>query len=273
MRKRTIKGIRTNKVTKKRKIKGPSRNFRWFGSGFVRICILVVVVAGISVAFLLCYQFILESDRLKLRQIRIEGVDAKLRRELIKISGLNTESNVFTINLNALKEAMESHVWVRAAEVERRLPYTIIIRVEREIPFALVRMDRPYYMNRYGEIFKEVGRFEDIDLPIITGISKKEPESKEQLERAAFALRALESENGLWSLTELSEINVKRTRGISLYFNHVAAEIKLVCDDLRGKIEGLGKVTEHLRKVGRMQQVKGIDMDHVDGAVVSFRTS
>ena len=273
MRKQPIKKARINKVVKKKKTKGVRRISRWFGSGFVKISFLFAGVAVISVAFLFCYQFILESDHLKLRQVKIEGVDAKLRRELIKISGLNTESNVLSISLNELKEEMERHSWIRTVEVERRLPDTIIIRAEREVASALVRMDRIYYMNRYGELFKEVGKSDDTDFPIVTGISKKGLESKEQLERAARTLRALESENGLWSLKELSEINVKRGRGVSLYFNHVAAEIKLMSDKITGKMEGLKKVTEHLRKTGRMNQVKGIDMDHVDGAVVSFRRS
>ncbi|MDY6879768.1 MAG: FtsQ-type POTRA domain-containing protein [Desulfatiglans sp.] len=271
MKKRT-KRIRTNRVTKRKKTKQLPDIFRWLGPGFVRICLFVACVSGISVVFLWGYQILTESDFLKLRQIRIEGANAELRRELIDLSGLNAESNVFTADLNSLKEAIETHVWVRTAEVERRLPDTIIIRVEREIPFAVVRMDHSYYMNRYGEIFKKIERFEDMDLPIVTGIAKEPQDGKDQLERAAFTLRSLESEKGLWSLAELSEIHVKSGKGLSLYFNHVAAEIKIVCEDFTGKIKGLRKVTEHLRRSGRMRQVKAIDMNHVDGAVVSFRT-
>jgi hypothetical protein len=84
-------------------------------------------------------------------------------------------------------------------------------------------------------------------------------------------MRTLESEEGLWSLDELSEIHVENDRGMSLYFSHLAAEIKVKCEDFASKMEGLKRVTEHLSQTGRIHQVTGIDLNHADGAIVSFR--
>ncbi|MBW2118592.1 MAG: hypothetical protein JRH09_11830 [Deltaproteobacteria bacterium] len=58
---------------------------------------------------------------------------------------------------------------------------------------------------------------------------------------------------------------------MSIYFNHMTAEIKLMSYDLQSKMEGLKRVAEHLRRTGRIHQVTSINLNRVDGAVVSFK--
>jgi hypothetical protein len=112
-----------------------------------------------------------------------------------------------------------------------------------------------------------------MDLPVITGVSKQGSEIRRQLEKATHLMKLLESEQGLWSLNELSEIHMNEYGGMSLYFNRISAEIKLADEDLTEKIEGLKKVTKHLAQTGRINQVIGIDLNQVDGAVVSFKST
>jgi cell division septal protein FtsQ len=187
------------------------------------------------------------------------------------MGGLNSDLSLLDLNLNELKQKMEKHPWVRSVKLERRFPHTLTVQAEKEAPSALVLMDRFYYMNRYGEVFKEVSELEDMDFPVVTGVSKQGTGASRQLDRAVRIMRILESEAGLWSVNELSEIHVKKDGGASLYFNHLAAEIKLICDDLTVKMAGLRKVAEHLTRTGRIHQVTAIDLSHVDGALVSFK--
>lgn len=241
------------------------------GSGFAKLFCLLLAVAVISLSFLSIYHYLLTSPYVKLRQVNVTGVDSKLRHELIRICGLNSELSLVGLNLNELKLKMEKHPWVRSVKLERRFPHSLFIKAEKQVPSGLVVMDKTYYMNRHGEIFKEVNDSEEMDFPIITGISRDESENREQLHRAARIIKILESEKGLWSLSELSEIHLKKNRGMSIYFNHLAAEIKVTAKDLADKMDGLNKVAEHLSRTGRIQQVTRIDLNHVDGAVVSFR--
>ena len=133
-------------------------------------------------------------------------------------------------------------------------------------------MDKFYYMNRWGEIFKEVWEWEELDFPVITGISSKQSKDwQEKLDVASLILDALGSEKGFWSLKELSEIHLNTDGSLSLYYQHMAAEIKLRPCDLESKMKGLKKVAEHLRRTGRIHQVTNIDLNHVDGALVSFK--
>ncbi|UCF84407.1 MAG: cell division protein FtsQ, partial [Desulfobacteraceae bacterium] len=109
--------------------------------------------------------------------------------------------------------------------------------------------------------------------PVITGVSKQGSEIRKQLEEAARIIKALKSEQGMLSLNELSEIHMNEDGGMSLYFNRLSAEIKLACENLSSKIEGLKKVAKHLTQTGRIHQVTGIDLNQAGEAVVSFKTS
>jgi cell division protein FtsQ len=166
---------------------------------------------------------------------------------------------------------MEKHPWVKSVKLRRRFPDTLLVRAEKETPAALVVMDEIYYyMNRGGEVFKKVDVTDEVDFPVITGVSRQGSETREQLQRVAYIMRILESQEGLWSLRELSEIHVKRHAEMSLYFAHLGAEIK-ICDSFEDKIDRLKKVAKHLSKTDRIHQVTGIDLNAADGAVVSFR--
>lgn len=288
MKKRSL--LNRQSVKGKRKREGKKNVFavynviHWFGSGFLKLFILVAVVAMISLSFLYLYHYLLTSPYMKLERVEVKGVDGEIRHDLIQACGLNPDMSLLALRLNELKQKMENHPWVRSVKLERRFPHTLIVRAEKEIPSALVVMDKICYMNRYGEVFKEVCESEEMDFPVITGASEQGSEVSEQLDRAAQIMGILEFEEGLWSLNELSEIHIKKDGGMSLYFNHLAAEIKLMCDqpgierpqpgmagDLASKMETLKEVAGHLIKTGRIHQVTGIDLNHVDGAVVSFR--
>lgn len=231
----------------------------------------MLVVSLVTLTFLTIYNYLIKSPYLRLQRLEIQGVDDETRSQLLERSGLDDCPSLLAINLNVLKKKMEEHPWARSVQLERRFPHTLIARVEKERPVALVSMGKLYYMNRWGEAFKEVGGSERIDLPLITGISEDGPEVQEKLKRVAYIIKALESERGHWSLSYLSEVNVKEDGLISLYFANLKAEIKLIWCDLGIKIDELKRVTRHLRKTGQIHQVANIDLTYMDGAVISFK--
>jgi len=255
------------------------------GSCLLKVSLLFVVIGVISISFLSLYHYLLKSPYIRLEEVDVRGVDGEIKNDLIKMCGLDDKRSLLALHLNELKQKMEKHPWIRSVKLERRFPHILIVQAEKEIPLALVLRDKVYYMNRRGEAFKEVDKSEEMDFPVITGLSKEEADVKKQLGLAVFIIKILESEEGLWSLNELSEINVKKDGGLSLYFNHLPVEIKLMSDlpaiagsayegkwaeDFSNRLDGLKKVADHLRQTGRIHQVTKIDLNYVDGAVVTF---
>jgi len=271
MKKRSSLVKQSVKKRKKRVFIAIPEMVRRFSPGCLKVFILLSIIAIVSFVFLSIYNYLISSPYLKLQIVDIEGVDKEIRHELILMCGLNPDMSLVALNLNKLKQKMEKHPWIRKVGLERRFPHTLIVDAEKEAPTAVLIADRVYYVNRWGEVFKEVEESDDIDFPVITGVSMKRSETPEQLQSAVMIIKTLSQEKGLWSLDELSEIHVKQYGFVSLYFNNVAAEIKLKCDDLPGKMDGLRKLAKHLRKTGRIRKVTGIDLNYMDGAVVSFK--
>ena len=243
------------------------------GSGFLKIFIVVAVIAGVSLSFISFYNYLLRSPYMKLEQVDMKGVDGKIRNELIEMCGLNSEQSLLGLNLGKLKKRMDEHPWIRSVKLERRFPHTLIVDVEKQVPAALVLTDRFYYVNQRGEIFKTVSESDDNDFPIITGLSEERSSAQEQLNKTMQVISVLESEDDLWSLEGVSEIHLRKNEEISIYFNHLRAEVTFTWNEFGDKIAGLKKVAEHLNQSGKIDTVTQINLNYEDGAVVSFTNS
>ena len=241
------------------------------GTGLLKVLVVLGAITLTSLCFLSLYNCLLTSPYMKLHQVILEGVDKKTGDELIRMCGLTSDMSLLGLNLKELKRKMEKHPWIRSVTLEREFPHTLSVQAEREVPRALVKMGRIYYMNRWGEIFKAVEASEDMDLPVVTGVSQGEKTLSKHLVAAARVMEALEPEKGMWSLKELSEVHIDGQGDLSLYFNHLATEIKLSCEHIPADLKGLKKVAQHLVLTDQIHHVNGIDLSYGDGAVVSFK--
>jgi len=259
----------------KRKKPGNHSTIRRFlgliGSSFVKFSFLLVGLVFISLLFLSLYQYLLSSPYIKLEQIVVKGVDEETKEELMEMLRLNFEESLLAINLDELKQGLEKHPWIRSVQLEKQFPHTLIIWAEKERPRALVVLGGLFYINPWGEIFKEVDQGDDIDYPVVTGISSNDMVRETQLKLAVSMLRLLESEKGPFSLKELSEIHFSKNENVSFYTLSFPAVIKLKGSDLGVKKDELRKVVKHLRETGLIHMVRAIDLNYRDGAAVSFR--
>ena len=244
---------------------------RNIGSGVLKVFLFLSVLTAISLTFVTLYNYLLTSPYMQLGYVEIRGVDKGIRNELLQTCGLTSEQGLLSLKLGALKEQMETHPWVRTATVERRFPDTLIVQIQKEEPVVLVLLDQFFYMNKQGQLFKPVSRYEEMDFPILTGLSKTDPGQEEKLDQAAHVLSVLKAQNNRWSLQNLSEIHLNENGGISLYFNHIPAAIRISRHHPGRNIEKLKQVAKHLTKSGKINLVTRIDLNHGDSVVVSFK--
>ena len=244
---------------------------RNIGSGVLKVFLFLSVLTVISLTFVILYNYLLTSPYMKLAHVEIRGVDKDMKNELLQMCGLTVEQGLLSLKLEALKNRMEKHPWVRTATVERRFPDTLIVEVQKEEPVMLVLLDQFFYMNSQGRLFKPVSQDEEMDFPILTGLSKTDPGQKEKLDQTAHVLNVLKAQKDRWSLQNLSEIHLNKNGGISLYFNHIRAAIRISQHNLARNMEELKQVAKHLSKSGKINLVTQIDLNHVDGAIVSFK--
>ncbi len=232
-------------------------------------CVLIGIVV-LSLLFVAVYEYLLTSPYVKLKQIIVTGVREEVKQEIITLARPDTNASLLAINLRKLKSEIERHPWIRTATLEKRFPHTLVIEAEQEQPQAVVALDRLYFMNRWGTLFKEVGPNEALDYPVVTFDRTSGPLADHHLELAAHVIDALASDKGPWTLQDLSEVHLKGDGRVSLYFQSLPAVIHASSEDLADKMAGLRTVLEDLRCRDRIHLVRTIDLNVRDGAVVSF---
>lgn len=98
----------------------------------------------------------------EMREVKRADVEAALQGVL--------KGNFFSINLEAVKVAMEKLPWVRRAEVRRVWPSRLEIRVEEQIPAARWGEAKSELVNIQGEVFAaslQEGQYSQ--LPLLVG--------------------------------------------------------------------------------------------------------
>jgi cell division protein FtsQ len=239
----------------------------------LKLVFVAVILALISLAFLSLYGYLLTSPYIRLEQVEVLGVDEELKVELLEMAQLNYEHSLLAVDLNAVKDRLEKHPWVRSADVEKSFPHLLIIRAEKQEPVALALDAKLYYMNRRGDLFKEVLPDERVDYPVITGLSENERQKEEQIMAAVEVLRLFESEEPPWDLDHLCEVHVKEDGTLQLYVSFMPGHIRIKAADLAVKLDELKKLVEHLAGTGRIHLVKAIRLDYGEGAAVAFEKS
>ncbi|OQY49809.1 MAG: hypothetical protein B6240_02720 [Desulfobacteraceae bacterium 4572_87] len=267
------KKVRPHAPRNRRKTSGipVSDIIRSIGSGMLKVFGFLSVLSVVSLTFVMLYNYLLTSPYMKLENVEIHGVDEGIKNELLQMCGLTSKQGLLSLKLESLRKTIEKHPWVKTATVERKFPHSLIVHVEKEDPVILVLLDQLFYMNGQGQLFTPVLPDEEVDFPILTGLRGTETDQRKKLEQTVHVLNVLEEEEGHWSIQNLSEMHLNKNGGISLYFNHIQAAINISLENPGPHMEGLKQVTKHLNKSGKINLVTRIDLNHVDGAVVSFK--
>ena len=117
-------------------------------------------------------------SKIKLKEIHLIGRENISKRMIIQELGLNSQTSMISINLKSLNEKLQAIKWVKSSIIERRLPDTIIIKLEEYKPFALLQVnDGHIVISSDGKrIIKDNGKFSY--LPVINGNGSEKHASK-----------------------------------------------------------------------------------------------
>jgi cell division protein FtsQ len=243
------------------------------GSSFIKFSCLILVVVSLSLFFVTIYQYLLTSAYIKLEEVVITGVDGEMKHRLLEMSQLRFDLSLLAVNTRDLKRRLEKHPWIRSVDIEKHFPHTLMIHAEKQEPCGVVALDKLYYVNRHGEMFKEVDQDDALDFPIVTGLPPQGEDLQTKLRLATQVLDFLENHGGDWSERDLSEIHLEDHEYFTLYLRSIPGAVCLSRTSLETKLGKLNRVIDHLNKTGRTHMVRSINLDYGDGVVVSFRNT
>lgn len=127
---------------------------------------LILILIGGGIYFLL-------SPFFNIKEIKTSGNNKITREELISLSEIQLEENIFKIRKSQTEKNIKQNAYIESIKIKRSLPNTIKIEVTERTPTYMISLANAYlYINNQG-YFLEVSK-ESLNLPILVGYSTKE---------------------------------------------------------------------------------------------------
>ncbi|MBM3889613.1 MAG: FtsQ-type POTRA domain-containing protein [Verrucomicrobia bacterium] len=113
----------------------------------IAIAMLGILLVGMLAFHAFAYfttEFFAKNPRYNVASIEVE-TDGKLKREqIIELAGMHEGQNIFTLDLAAIRNALETYPVIRRAEILRQMPNKVRIIVSERVPVAMF-YTRPQY--------------------------------------------------------------------------------------------------------------------------------
>ncbi len=219
--------------------------------GAVRILKATACLAsGLLIIFGASYLYheLLKSPYFAIKEITVSGNMRVSRAEILEMAGANIGDNLLKINTAEIKKNVRLNTWVSGVNVARNLPDKLSIAVKERNPVAFINLDGAlYFVDETGTIFKRTSIGDDIDLPVITGLTREDIEQEAKVSELAIKavnLIHLLANKGIFADDELSEINVDKTYGLTLYTMQQGTRIELGDGDFTDKMARLERVIQ-----------------------------
>jgi len=95
--------------------------------------------------FLISAIVYLQSPLSYIKQIEVTGNEIVKEEEIIQLSGLSTETNIWVINQQNIKESFKDHPMIQNIEVKRELPNTVQIDVKEHDVVGYIKNDLEFH--------------------------------------------------------------------------------------------------------------------------------
>lgn len=111
---------------------------------------------------------------LEIKTITIEGGHHIDRQKVLDLAKVKSGTGLHHIVTSVIKEQVESHPWVKEAEVTRVPFHELRISLVERKPAAVIRADSQNFLtDAEGHVLTRLGQTDDDALPLVTGIDSK----------------------------------------------------------------------------------------------------
>ncbi|MFQ5790671.1 MAG: cell division protein FtsQ/DivIB [Acidobacteriota bacterium] len=202
---------------------------------------------------------------LTVNHIRVEGNRRLAEGEILEALELHRETNILTLDLEALKQRLLRSVWVKDVELTRVLPATLTLRVIERKPVGIAVADRLYLIDGEGIFLDEVGpHHASLALPLVRGVERP-PDADGMApaiepERAGLAGRVLAAMEGDKKLkAAISEIDVSQgADSLLVRLRYPPLALLAAERDLVPRLKEILPLTEAI--LGRFPSVRAVDL-------------
>jgi cell division protein FtsQ len=197
-------------------------------------------------------------------EARLSGRERHLTRQtVLEAAAVGRGTSLLAVDLREVAERVRALPWVDGVVVRRELPSRLVVEVTERSPAALVQLERLYFADAGGRVFKPVERGEAADLPVITGLAPAEvaDDPGGAAARLAAGLALLELAAARLPVP-ISELHVDASRGFVLRTNAPGTEIVVGEGPFATKLDRAARVLAHLAAAGEEVESVDVTLEH-----------
>ncbi len=140
------------------------KSFFYFTTTFL-ICAFVLILAY---AFYGIANFAMKHPYFEVQEISVEGIDHFSKEDIIQISGIEESSTLFSLYLDEIESRLLQNPWIESAQISRKLPQTLEIKIKERRPyFTVLYNNRLYYVDAKGKLISQMLPHNFISLPML----------------------------------------------------------------------------------------------------------
>jgi cell division protein FtsQ len=268
---------RSQNSYRRNRVKGQSRRAWLKGIGiFLAFLTLASLAVGLVVGYhrlLTCSMFCIKD----INNIEIEGTKRLSRSVVLQQARLAPNANLLAIRPGQIERSLMTHPWIAKAEVSRRWPHNLHIRIQERDPLALVQIgEELLYVDKHGTLFKPLSPGDPHNFPVITGLGPDQfhhPEGAlpEVVTQVFHLLEVLKKNPPPLNLENISEVHADLERGFTLYANGIGAPLDLGLTDHVEKLQKFAKLWPVLVQKGLLARVVHINLNYPRRALVTLK--
>lgn len=138
---------------------------RWAGMLTSTVCAVGLVVIAVG------YAGPALQELLEIKTITVEGLSHLDKQQVLDLVKVRPGTPLHHIVTAAIREQVEAHPWVKAAEVTRVPFHELRISVSERKPAVIVRAESKNFLcDEDGYVLTKLGQADDETLPLVTGI-------------------------------------------------------------------------------------------------------
>lgn len=129
---------------------------------------------GISILGMISFlgERLVNSPVFRVQEVSITGEEQLTDASIRHLSNIRYNQHMLLLEEEQVERWVEEHPWIYDAKVTANFPNTIDIEIVEQQPTMLLALEKLWYVNQNGDIFREANK-SDLNYPIVTGIPQK----------------------------------------------------------------------------------------------------
>lgn len=246
-------GLKAKQNRVRRRLAGMSGDF------FAAACLLFAV-AILTTFFVYAYNFFISRSYFEIKEISVRGLKELTEKDVLELADIKPAQNLLAINTDAVVRRVTKNQWVKNVYIGRELPNKLVLEVQERNPLALVKQASDFYlMDGEGFVFKKLGKGDEVDLPIFTGITAQDKTKSPLFLNTLKLLKTISGSDKYAYLGTISEVHIDDVFGLSL-ISSAGIYLKLGKENFERKLGQLTLIMADIEKRGMKNGYLCVDL-------------